>query len=153
MKRLKIAELKNHARNPRKLNKHDAEHLQRSLEKFGQCEPIIVNTDGLIIGGHQRVRTLKKMGEKEVDAYVPDVPLSDKDVDELNIRLNRNAGEWDFDILANGWDLVDLLDWGFTEDDLSIDAEVISAADDEQEKDNDAKSEKLCPNCGWQLNK
>jgi len=140
----KITELKGHARNPRRLSKHDAEHLQKSLENFGQCEPVVINADNTIIGGHQRVSVLKRMKRKVVDVYVPQEPLSNQQVDELNIRLNRNSGEWDFDVLANGWDPGDLIDWGFTEGDLDIDVDVINEADQGNAKDVDDESDVDC---------
>lgn len=139
LEKRKVSELTPHPQNPRRLSKHDAQHLQQSLEKFGQCEPIVINSDGVIIGGHQRVKTLKKMGEKEVDVYVPYQPLSEQEVKELGIRLNRNNGEWDFDMLANEWDLGDLLDWGFTEDDLQVDKEVIDALEESESEEDKIK--------------
>lgn len=109
-------------KNPRKLTKADALQLQRSLEKFGVCEPIVINWDGTIIGGHQRVRTLMKLGYKDVDVFLPDAPLNNKEADELNIRLNKNSGEWDYDILANSWETEDLIDWGFSMEELHIES-------------------------------
>lgn len=149
LEKRKISELKEYARNPRRLNKHDAKHLQDSLDRFGQCEPLVINSDNTIIGGHQRLRTLKKLKYKEVDVYVPDCPLSEKEVEELNIRLNRNNGEWDFDMLANAWDIGDLLDWGFTEDNLQIDADVLKEVEEGDGSDDGAKKNKNeCPKCG-----
>jgi len=118
----KIKELYANESNPRKLSKSDALQLERSLNKFGVCEPIVINCDGAIIGGHQRVRSLKKMGHKEVEVYVPGVPLSEEEASELNIRLNKNSGDWDYDILANCWDPVDLVDWGFTMEELHLES-------------------------------
>ena len=118
----KIKDLHEYAKTPRYLHKVEAEHLQESIDKFGQCEPIVINRDGIIVGGHQRVRTMRKMGYKEVDVYVPDLPLSEKEIEELNMRLNKNIGNWDYDMLANAWDPEDLLEWGFTEKDLHMDA-------------------------------
>jgi hypothetical protein len=123
LEKRKITELREFARNPRRLNKHDAKHLQESLEKFGQCEPLVINSDDTVIGGHQRLRTLKKLKYKEVDVYVPDSPLSEKEVEELNIRLNRNNGEWDYDMLANAWESDDLFDWGFLEEEFGMGTE------------------------------
>lgn len=117
-----IAELKEYANNPRQLSEETEGHLYESLSKFGSCEPIVINTDGTIIGGHQRCRVLKKLGYTEVDVYLPEHDLTEKEVQELNIRLNKNVGDWDFDILANSWEVPDLLDWGFTLDDLGIDS-------------------------------
>lgn len=120
LERRKIKQLKEFAKNARRLSKHDAAHLEESLSKFGQCEPIVISQDNVIIGGHQRLRTLRKMGYKEVDVYVSDTPLDEKEIEELNIRLNRNAGEWDWDVLANDWDQVDLSNYGFTDSELFL---------------------------------
>lgn len=117
----KIKDLHEYAKNPRQLLKDEAAHLQESLSKFGLCEPIVINRDGTIIGGHQRLRTLRKMGYKEVDVYIPDTALTEKEVEELNIRLNKNTGSWDFDMLANAWDPSDLIEWGFTAQELHLD--------------------------------
>lgn len=135
LEKRKLSEIKAYAKNPRRLSKHDAQHLKKSLENFGQCEPLVINTDNVLIGGHQRLRTMKSLKFKQADVYVPSEKLSDKQVEELNIRLNRNAGEWDDDILANAWELNDLLDWGFTSEELSVDSELIESIDEEAEND------------------
>jgi DNA modification methylase len=132
LERRKIKDLKRHPKNPRKLSKHDAEHLQKSLEKFGIVDKACITKDNVIIGGHQRIQMLKRMGVKEIEVWVPDRDLDAKDIDELNIRLNRNAGEWDFDILANQWEVSDLLDFGFTQEELSIDAETIESKEPDE---------------------
>jgi len=57
--------------------------------------------------------------------------LSEKEVEELNIRLNKNTGSWDFDILANEFELPDLFEWGFSESNLisySFDPEMLTDA-------------------------
>lgn len=129
-----IKDLHANEKNPRTLSKADAQQLQRSIEKFGVCEPIVINWDGTIIGGHQRVRTLKKLGYKEVDVYLPDAPLSQEEADELNIRLNKNSGDWDFDILANSWNHEDLVDWGFSMDELHFECIPGSEGEDGEQK-------------------
>lgn len=118
----KIKDLKNYIKNPRSLSKDQAKHLEKSVKNFGQCQPIVINPDGLIIGGHQRVRTMKKMGHKDVICVVPEKPLNEQEVEELNIRLNKNVGDWDWDILANSWELEDLLDFGFSAEELQLDS-------------------------------
>lgn len=117
----KLSDLKEYARNARQMTKHDADHLHESLNKFGQCEPIVINQDNTIIGGHQRARTMRQMGHTEVAVYVPSEPLNPSDVEELNIRLNRNNGDWDWDVLANSWDTNDLVAWGFLEKEVMMD--------------------------------
>ena len=151
LEKKKIKELREYSGNPRTLTKQQSEHLRKSLEKFGQCEPIVINPDGLIIGGHQRVRTLKKMGYKEVDVYVPDSALSEKEIQELNIRLNKNVGDWDYDVLANCFDLFDLVEWGFESSDFDIDADIES---EEKSDTNEEESyEEVCEKCGSKIKK
>lgn len=133
LERRKLSSLTANPKNPRTLSKTQAAHLETSLATFGVCEPIVINTDGMIIGGHQRVRTLKKMKAKEVDVYVPERTLTEKETDELNIRLNKNVGEFDFDILANEWNADDLLSWGFDlEELLGEDAKQIKPEEEDE---------------------
>lgn len=139
----KINTLKPHPSNPRKLTKEQHAHIKTSLDKFGLVEKPIVNPDGAIIGGHQRIKVLKDSGLKEVECWVPDSPLDQKALDEMNIRLNKNTGEWDFDILANNWEITDLFEWGFTADELQFsDPEKILIEEDDETlepgKDEDA---------------
>lgn len=128
-----IKSLKPHPKNPRKLSKHDSDHLKKSLEKFGLIDKPIITKEGMIIGGHQRLAVLKGLGHKEVECYVPDQKIEDKDIEELNIRLNRNLGEWDYDILANQWETQDLINWGFTPEEMMIPSEEIVPVEEENE--------------------
>ena len=116
-----IKTLRENPDNPRSLSKKQGEELKKSLSKFGQCEPIVIQKDGTIIGGHQRFKILKKMGRTRIDVYVPTKPLSESEVKELTIRLNKNKGDWDFDMLANVWDVDLLLESGFTTEELHLD--------------------------------
>ena len=84
------------------------------------------------------------MGVKEIEVWVPDKPLEAKDVDELCVRLNRNVGEWDFDVLANEFEMNDLFDWGFSDEELSV-SSVENIESEEPKKEN---KQKECPACG-----
>jgi len=107
----KISDLKPAPYNPRKSNEKQEANLKKSLEKFGVVEPIIFNKQtGYIVGGHFRVRELKKLGYKEVECVIVD--LSEADEKELNIRLNANTGEWDWVDLGVNWDADKLDEWG-----------------------------------------
>lgn len=111
IEKVKIADLKPNPKNPRKSDLTQEANLKASLEKFGVVEPIIFNKrSGQIVGGHFRVRELQKMGVKEVEAVIVD--LSEQDEAELNIRLNANTGEWDWEILYSDWDSDELEEWG-----------------------------------------
>jgi site-specific DNA-methyltransferase (adenine-specific) len=140
----KLSELRDHPKNPRILSKFDEKHLTASIQRFGLPEPLTINTDGTIIGGHQRKRILLKLKYKEVECRVPESPLTDEEVDELNIRLNKNRGDWDYDVLANEWELLDLVRWGFDSDDL-IGGDDIPPEEKEEEEE---ESFEECPTCG-----
>ncbi len=123
----KLSDLLPWERNPRQLSKVQAEHLEESLSKFGLVDPPAINTDNVIIGGHQRRNIMGLMKEygngAEIDVRVPSRTLADREVEELNIRLNKNTGSFDFDALANNFEVDDLLDWGFEPFELGIEDE------------------------------
>ena len=108
--------------NPRQLTKDQYKGLRDSIERFGLVDPIIVNKHkdrkNIVVGGHQRIRIAQDLGFKKIPCVEVDL---DPDMErELNIRLNRNTGEWDWDALANYFDVGELTDWGFTDDELQF---------------------------------
>lgn len=114
-----VSDLIPHDKNPRSLSKEDASQLRKSISKFGLIDLPIITKDNRVIGGHQRLNVLREMKVPTVKCWVPEFDdLSEQDIDELNIRLNRNQGEWDWDILANEWDINHLVDWGFKDEDF-----------------------------------
>lgn len=117
---VKISELKAADYNPRRLTDKQFEDIKASIEGFGVVEPIVVNQHpdrmNIIVGGHMRCRVLEKIGHKTVPVVYVNLTLEQEK--ELNIRLNKNTGEWDFDALANLFDQEDLIDWGFEESDF-----------------------------------
>ena len=99
-----IKELKPSEYNPRKISKESFEQLKESIRRFQMVDPIIVNAApnrrNIVIGGHMRLRGARELGFKEIPVVyvkIPDI----KQEQELNIRLNKNTGEWDFSLLAN----------------------------------------------------
>lgn len=88
-----IATLKSAAYNPRRISGREMDSLKRSLKKFGAVDPAVVNADGTIIGGHQRVSAATKLGW---DSFpVVRVDLDEQSARLLNLALNRISGEWD----------------------------------------------------------
>ena len=118
----KIEELREAEYNPRKLSRKQREELKKSLEGFGVVEPAVVNMHAdrpnVIIGGHQRIRIAKEIGYSEFPCY--EVKLTPERERELNIRLNRNLGEWNQDLLAENFKVEELLNWGFTEEEVDF---------------------------------
>lgn len=99
--RRRIDELNPAEYNPRKRLKpgdEEYESLKRSIEVFGYVDPIIINADGTVIGGHQRLNVLVDLGYSDADVAVVD--LNKNDEKALNIALNKITGEWDIEKLA-----------------------------------------------------
>jgi DNA modification methylase len=116
----KISELIPADYNPREMTEKQVKDLSESIERFSLADPIVINTNNHIIGGHQRINILKlKYGNNgaEVDVRIPSRKLTEKEEQELNIRLNKNLGQWDFDALAN-FDEEMLKDVGFDSKEL-----------------------------------
>lgn len=142
----KLTELRAAEYNPRKtLTPEDSEYqkIKRSIEEFGYVDPIIINEDGTIIGGHQRTTVLKDLGYEEVDVVVVDL---DKQKEKaLNIALNKITGEWDelklkdllldldlgdYDITFTGFEQKDLTE---LVDSLAVEPETVDDEFDEEE--------------------
>jgi len=117
---VKITDLTGADYNPRTLTVKEFDDLRDSIEKFGIVEPAVINThkgrENIIVGGHQRIEVARSLG---LELYpVVYVDLDEEEEKELNIRLNKSGGRWDFDKLANLFEIDDLLEWGFSESEL-----------------------------------
>ena len=102
LRKIKIADLVPASYNPRKALKpgdKEYEKIKRSIQEFGYCEPIIVNRDMTVIGGHQRVTVLRDLGYSEIDCIVIDIDKTKERA--LNIALNKITGEWNKELLAD----------------------------------------------------
>ena len=102
IKELPLKELKPAAYNPRKkLKKGDKEYekIKQSLLKFGYVDPILVNEDLTVIGGHQRLTVLKDLDYETAKCVIVDLPKEDEKA--LNIALNKITGQWDEALLAD----------------------------------------------------
>lgn len=111
-----VGELKPAAYNPRKKLKagdKEYEKIKNSIQEFGYVEPIIVNYDMTVIGGHQRLTVLKDLGYTEVQCVVVRIEDENK-VKALNVALNKITGAWDEQLLADL--LVDLKTQDFNTD-------------------------------------
>ena len=131
IEKIKINKLKPATYNPRQISTKQYKDLKQSIEKFGLVDPVIVNSDMTVIGGHQRLKICKELKHKEVGCII--MNLSKEEERELNVRLNKNTGEFDIDVLANEFDIDNLIDWGFKHIDLDINIDKI-----EEEKEDDS---------------
>lgn len=145
-----LDELTDYYKNPRSLSEKEFKQLKTSLDKFGMIDKPIVNADSAhtIIGGHQRKHVLESTGVKEVECWIPDRELTDREVEELNIRLNKNTGAWDFDTLANEFELPDLIEWGFEPFELGMNDDPAPEFKEYDESVADDVEFIICPKCG-----
>lgn len=142
----KLSTLQPFDKNPRIIKGKKFNDLKKSLDEFGLATPLVINTDGVIVGGHARFNALIEAGIEFADCYVPDVTLTPEQVSRLNIRLNRIAGDWDFEILANFFEQSELKEMGFEDHEFgSFDF------GEEEEQGNLGKTDSKeveCPECG-----
>lgn len=128
----KLVDLKPHPKNPRQFTEKGMKDLENSINSIGFMQPININQDGTILSGHARALKLKEMGETEVDVYVPDRLLTPKQEEEVLVRANANtAGQWDFDILANEFDIDEINDWGLEVPNMEVETEELEAKEDD----------------------
>jgi ParB-like chromosome segregation protein Spo0J len=146
---MRLTDIRPNPKNPRRITQQQAERLLKSIEQFPQMmglRPIVVDENGVILGGNMRFLALKKAGYKDIsDNWVVRASdLTEQQKREFVIKDNAAFGEWDWDALANEWDDLPLADWGVDVPDFSI---------PEENKEIDEKSmsetEHECPKCGF----
>ena len=148
---IKINKLKPAEYNPRQITTKQYNDLKESIRKFDLVDPIIVNKDMTVIGGHQRLKVCKDLNYKDVDCVILD--LSKEQERELNIRLNKSGGEWDMDILANEFEIEELKDWGFKEIELGLNIDKITEGNTEDDYIPEVKESRVKLGDVWELGK
>lgn len=114
---MKLSEIKPNPNNPRVLRDERFAKLKQSIEEFPKMlalRPMVVDNDGMILGGNMRYRVLQDLGYKEIpDEWVKRADeLTEEEKRRFIITDNVGFGEWDFEALANDWDVDKLNDWG-----------------------------------------
>ncbi|HUD06020.1 MAG TPA: DNA methyltransferase [Candidatus Saccharimonadales bacterium] len=117
---VKINTLKPSKYNPRRWSDEATGQLKESIKKFGLVDPLLVNSatdrENIVIGGHFRLKIAKDLGYKDVPVIYLNIPDEDREK-ELNVRLNKNLGDWDLSLLAE-FDESLLTDIGFSSEEL-----------------------------------
>ncbi|MDP3402568.1 MAG: DNA modification methylase [bacterium] len=140
-----VGDLKPAEYNPRKISKEALAQLKESISRFELVDPLIVNgaskRKNIVIGGHMRLRAAKELGHKTVPVVYVQIPSLKKE-QELNLRLNRNTGEWDFEKLKF-FEMDFLSDVGFSDIDLSnVWTENLETENDEFDEEKELKQMK-----------
>ena len=150
IEKIQIDKLKAATYNPRQISTKQYKDLKESITKFGLVDPIIVNeyfTENyyVVIGGHQRLKICKELGYKDIGCII--LNLNKEQERELNIRLNKNTGDFDMDILANEFDIDELVDWGFKHIDLDVNIDKLVEQDNSAtitiKEDDEVKAQEL----------
>jgi ParB-like chromosome segregation protein Spo0J len=150
--------------NPADISEHDAQHLAKSIQKFGLVVPFVAaepvnGKEGLqLCDGHQRrnveLEILKLLPTDKVDVRVPDRKLTMAERKELAVRLRKNVGRFDNDMLLNVYERDELIDYGFNQDELEnlgfIIPDFQPVGIDEQGR-LDEKKKAVCPECGHEF--
>ena len=121
---VKISKVNGNPNNPRIIKNDKFKKLVKSIQDFPEMlklRPIVVDEDMMVLGGNMRLKASKDAGLKEVWIEVAE-GLSEEKKKEFIVKDNVGFGEWEWDMLANEWDSVQLADWGLdvwqNEDDI-----------------------------------
>ncbi len=116
----KVSDLIKNGYNPRKISESEKRDLEKSIKEFGTVVPVILNIGtraNIVIGGEQRVKIYADIGIQEIECMVPSRELSGDEEKELNLRLNKNTGSWDENLLKE-FEMDMLLGVGFGDEEL-----------------------------------
>ncbi len=142
VKYVPVTSLLNAEYNPRKHDEIQLGQMQESIKRFGMVDPLIVNNapgrENVVIGGNFRLETAISLGYEEVPVVFVTIPDLNKEK-ELNVRLNKNGGEFDLELLAE-FDETFLKDIGFASDELD---DIFPAEENSEEFDIEKELEKL----------
>lgn len=109
-----INSIKLNDNNPRFIRDVKFDKLVKSIKEFPEMlklRPIVVDEDNVILGGNMRYRAIQKAGHTQVHIERA-IGLTEEQKKEFIIKDNVGFGEWDWDVLANEWDVEQLTEWG-----------------------------------------
>ena len=112
-KKVSIKAVNENPENPRIIKDYKFQKLVRSVKEFPEMlkiRPIVVNKDKVVLGGNMRLKACIEAGLKDV--WILQTDMDEEAQKEFIIKDNSSFGEWDWDVLANEWNIDDLKDWG-----------------------------------------
>ena len=141
--KVKISEVKPNDSNPRIIKDDKFNKLVRSIKEFPQMleiRPIVVDENNIVLGGNMRLKACKEAGLKDV-YIIKASELTEEQKQEFIIKDNVGFGEWDWDMIANEWNVEKVEDWGL---DLPVDLAVaneLEADEDDYEIPNEINTD------------
>jgi len=150
--KISISKVKGNPNNPRIIKNDKFKKLVKSIQDFPEMlklRPIVVDEDMIVLGGNMRLKASKDAGLKEVWIEIAE-GLTEEQKKEFIVKDNVGFGEWEWDMLANEWDSVQLAEWGLdvwqNEDDKEPEAGLI-----EDDEIPEVKESKVKRGDIWQL--
>jgi len=163
--------------NPRTIKQAEFKKLVKSIKEFPEMlnlRPIVVNSEGGIIGGNMRYLACKEIGLKEIPIIRAE-NLTEAQIEQFIIKDNVSFGEWDWDILANDWKSSELNEWGLgvwenKDETTAFEPSMFPSQSDKEVTDEDIQKgvdqiggtfqkgtekkfiETMCPECGHEFN-
>lgn len=147
-KTVPIISLKLNKNNPRRISKEQFARLKKSIAETGYHHRILVTKSGDVIGGHQRIRALREIGENTVIVLMADRDLTQDEYQRVLIQDNVSFGEFDMDILANDFMPRDLTEWGFPDFKTDLAEAPVKLDADQKADEQSDKHNHTCPSCG-----
>ena len=111
---IKLYKIKGNPQNPRIIKNDKFKKLVKSIKEFPEMlekRPIVVDENMMVLGGNMRLKASKDAGLKEVWIDIAE-GWTEEQKNEFVVKDNVNFGDWDWDILANEWNVLELEDWG-----------------------------------------
>lgn len=135
----KVSELVPNIKNPRVMNPKQVEDLKKSLQKFNLVEIPVIDTNNKVVAGHQRLAILKLLGRENenIEVRIPNRKLSQKEYDQYLLTSNRVHGDWDWEKLAENFDIELLKVSGFDDTDMSHIFDTLEVENDEFDEDKE----------------
>jgi hypothetical protein len=132
VKVVKITEIKSNPNNPRIIKDDKFKKLVESVKTFPEManvRPIVVNTDMVVLGGNMRLKAMKEAGWKEAPIQIVD--WDEQKQKEFIVKDNVGFGEWDWDDLANNWEVEELTEWGLNIPNWSLGHDINNMSENE----------------------
>ena len=114
LQRVAVSKLRANPKNPRIIKDEKFQKLVQSIKDFPEMlelRPIVVDADYMVLGGNMRLKACQAAGLKEVPVAIA-ADLTPDQQREFVVKDNVGFGEWQWDALANEWDVEELTRWG-----------------------------------------
>ena len=144
-KKVNIAAIKPNEENPRFITDSKFKKLVKSIKQFPEMletRPLVVDEDMVVLGGNMRLKALKSAGVFEVTVHQVKGWTEDQKK-EFIIKDNLGYGEWDWDIVANTYEISEVKDWGMDIPNFDEIEQIENQGDTEEESDPET-----CKHCG-----